>query len=938
MRYALTGCVLLAVLALPVPACGDQLPGVWFLDEAAGAADQRRLVVGGTVQDPPASEAAACLGWSWRDPGPDVELYPDADDGTFLAPLATWSLTAGGETVAPETCRPAGTPAPFPGLGLGPADELWLLAPEARQPDTVAPEVRQPDAAPWADLLHTVEAAYRQSTPSPLGAQIIGDLEGCAVRSLPVALDTRLDRWSPLELFAGRASGATLAGRASGATLAERASGAPAPEDGTGDAGGREQLIRTRRFSWWIEPPAPGASCTTAVGRGTLRLFPVPTEAEDTGDAATDRAGGAQKKHLFFLTVAGVDWQRLPFSALDPDDWSPRLRRLLPSPAPDATAAAREISIRPDPEQRQALLAGRALDLCAVAGLDQLCARNARARRQLYTAIARPDAEIPWPEEHLLAAREACRAALADAVSEATAACTTPELWQRPIAGALVAGFSGEVLLTEGPVIRETWHDGTVEWRLDTGGGDPRQALAATPDLELRLLDGTRVPIATKALLDPPATRMARWQWWALGAGALMAFAALGSWLLARRRGAPRLAADAQGREELEQLIEGAVDRRLSALGSLHAPAAPVPGDEPAGGLSAQQVQDLARHAAAEAVAARLTGAGSDLEQHATAHQRRLDGVAQELAQQLEQSLAALGEELRESLRHEAQSLSQGLSQDLGTSASPFQLLSRELAELPEKQRQPVMTALAALGRLGDWIDRLWPVLQAVAGRDLDSIPQDLSDPAAGEWRRAVQALDAFCRWDAAVFRRLGSGVPPKGDQREVRPLEDAADPLAIAVFEDAGLFAAERPVDERLKRHLEPFDQIGRLGEVTLALQYLVEAFPIEQLSKDQRSRFRRELVQAQRAAGLEEDFHQLVTRVAAGIGLRYRPVRYYKSRTDQSEDAFVRQQVSPISLSERVGFDATTDKALIVRLERPFFFQLDTGIYYTGHAHVAR
>ena len=88
----------------------------------------------------------------------------------------------------------------------------------------------------------------------------------------------------------------------------------------------------------------------------------------------------------------------------------------------------------------------------------------------------------------------------------------------------------------------------------------------------------------------------------------------------------------------------------------------------------------------------------------------------------------------------------------------------------------------------------------------------------------------------------------------------------------------------------------------------------------------------------GLEEDFHRLVAQVAAGVGLRYRPVPYYKSRTDQSEYAFVRQQVSPISLSERVGFKATTEKETIVRLGRPFFAQVDTGIYYSGHAHVAR
>ena len=137
---------------------------------------------------------------------------------------------------------------------------------------------------------------------------------------------------------------------------------------------------------------------------------------------------------------------------------------------------------------------------------------------------------------------------------------------------------------------------------------------------------------------------------------------------------------------------------------------------------------------------------------------------------------------------------------------------------------------------------------------------------------------------------------------------------------------------------YLEPFDHTGRLGEVTLALQYLLEAYPVEQLEPERRSLLRQGMAEAAGSIRLSGDFHDLVGRVAAGVGLDYRAVSYYKSRLDQSAYAFVRQQVSPISLTERVGFAAATDPSVIVRLERPFFFQSANNVYYAGHAHVAR
>ncbi len=765
MRPWLRACVLFAGLGVSAPGHAGPLPGVWLLEGEDGEADRRRLVVGGTLQEPPGSPEQTCLSWSWRDPKPDVELYPDAAAGTFLETHAAWSFDAdpvgvdagnpvgedagdavgegagdpagedagnpvaegagnpvaedagnpvaedAGNPVDEEPCRPAGA---LPRLGIGPSRELWLLAPAG----TAAVVM------PWADLLDAVEAAWRQSTSAPLTEQTAGTLGGCAIRSRPVPAEVRLDRWSPVEL--------------------PRRAG-EAPEDA-----GADRLLRSRRFQWWIEPPADGGSCA-AQSRGVLRLFPVPAKAAeatpggDAGDPPSDD----------LMTIAGVEWLRPGSFDLEADEWSPRLRALKPAEA----SGASEIQ-----------------------------------------EIAVPAAEPP----------------------------------------------------------------------------------------------------------------MALWQWWALGAGAVTALAALVALSARRRRRAEAtLAADA--RDELRRLVEAAVDRRLRALGAV-APAPEVAGAEPPEVAGAEPPQ------VAAAKPPEVAGAEASSE----AHERRLAEVAGELREQLRDESAALADALRRSLRQEAQSLSEGLRQDVEAETSPQRRLRLEIRSLPDGERRPLTASLEAAGRLGRWIERLWPALEAAAEHDVESIARRLPEPAAAEWREAERILRAFSRIDAVALRRLaGDGDAPAAE---------------AAVLENAGLLGNERPVAERFKRFLEPFDHLGRLGEVTLALQYLLEAYPVEQLPRERRPVLRRELSDAQRDGGLEDDFHALVSAVAAGIGLRYAPVPYYRSRTGDADFAFIRQQLSPISLSERVGFEATADKEVIVRLERPFFFQLETGIYYAGHACVAR
>ena len=141
----------------------------------------------------------------------------------------------------------------------------------------------------------------------------------------------------------------------------------------------------------------------------------------------------------------------------------------------------------------------------------------------------------------------------------------------------------------------------------------------------------------------------------------------------------------------------------------------------------------------------------------------------------------------------------------------------------------------------------------------------------------------------------------------------------------------------ELRRKQAQTYHQFGAAFQ-SLDVTKQVSRGPAIHLPKGRGTQLRRRVAEAAGRVSLEDDFHRLVQAVAAGIGLRYRPVIYYKSRIDQKEFSFARQQVSPIHLTDRVGFAATTEPSVVVRLKRPFFFQLSNDLYYAGHAHVAR
>ncbi len=190
-----------------------------------------------------------------------------------------------------------------------------------------------------------------------------------------------------------------------------------------------------------------------------------------------------------------------------------------------------------------------------------------------------------------------------------------------------------------------------------------------------------------------------------------------------------------------------------------------------------------------------------------------------------------------------------------------------------------------------------------------------------------------FAARDAAVCWRLlgntGSEAEPSPDP----------DPETVADFlQEAGWLDQSLSVGERLRHHLAPPDERGRLNEVALALQYLLEAFPIEHIEViGERKTFRHELEARLQAARLPVDFHQLMEEAAAGFGLRYRAVRYYKTRIGQEGFDFLEKAHNSISLSRRVGFSAATEQGVVVRLSGIFLLEEKTEVWVSGHAYIA-
>ncbi len=949
-------------LALAAPAAGaggGEVPGVWWLNAAGTGPDAAvRLVVGGTRERPPASAEEVVLGWAWSD-REAVASYPD--------PERRGAYQRGGEAArAVESWAFAAADRSFPALGVGPADELWLLAGEGGE------------ARAWSELLDAVEAAFRHSILAadrdPLAAVEIGTLGSCRVLSIAVAGAVERDSWAPRRL-----AGHALAGDGDAfhaAADAELAAG---------------ELIVVRRFLRWVERPAPGEACVDGEdGKAPLRLFPHPGNAEDA----------------FFLAVSENPVQAVGFFDLDPDLWTPGLRSRVRSPALPAT-----VTLRFSRQQGDALRQREPVDLCRVEGLATACRRNEVLRQRLYTAGDDPVAGGRWPAERHTALVVRCRKALA----EAGGACTGGDDWAAEVSGYLRSGYTGAVTLSQRPTIVGTRIDAGVRWQLQLADEGAWESFRAAPTT-LTLLDGSRLTVAD-VVVPPSAAAL-------LGFAAVpLAAAGVLAWLAWRRRRRAASRGDLPAAGQLEGGVATAVDRRLAELfgasvagkggidrafrgrveevvreldeerqaeretavrrslaearealgrtaGQLReeiraaieerlADAADSSFAPPAGtaaGIGAAPVapqptpEDDERWAerVAPLVTAEVEGRLAPL----AGQLARLDGLtrSREASERLAGVLQAFARdpELADKLTRLAERLpmegwlgvldpadpelrNRPRQEQVQHAAAGYRQLGDELADLPAPERERTVDALEAAGRLGYLVDQLWPALRAASGKDLRAVAESLPEQAREEWQTAYDELRHFAAVDAVVCRRLVRAVAGDG---ALGP--DPPSPAEGVFLERSGWLDRSASLPARLRAFFEPYERIGRLGRVTLALQFLLEAYPIEQLEVEARDALDAELARRLEETDLPQP-HRLVAALASGLGLRYRPVALYKTRLDQPGNEFLRRQVSAISLSERVGFAATADAKTVVRLQRPFFDGED-GVYYAGHAHIAR
>lgn len=256
-------------------------------------------------------------------------------------------------------------------------------------------------------------------------------------------------------------------------------------------------------------------------------------------------------------------------------------------------------------------------------------------------------------------------------------------------------------------------------------------------------------------------------------------------------------------------------------------------------------------------------------------------------------------------------------------SQTPSCRFREELDALDFAERQGALQAIDATRRLADWVAAVLPVFREIeAGHGLARL-DGLPLASRREWIDAHDALRHFAEAEGPIFELLAG--------------EDAARDAGVDSYLAASdLLDARLPLRERLRRHLLAPVPAGRVHGVVLALQYLLEAFPVEHLEPSERRALRAALRERLLQSGVPPRLHALVSELAAGLGLSYREVRYYKSEVGMPGYAFLAHAHDRISLSARVGFEAGTEGRAVVRLAEIFLFESSTGAYYSGRAAI--
>lgn len=243
-----------------------------------------------------------------------------------------------------------------------------------------------------------------------------------------------------------------------------------------------------------------------------------------------------------------------------------------------------------------------------------------------------------------------------------------------------------------------------------------------------------------------------------------------------------------------------------------------------------------------------------------------------------------------------------------------------ELNALDGAERMRILDALDATRRLAEWVASVLPVFREIEEARGGVRFESLSLAARREW------IDAY-----DTLRRFAESLPSD------LPLSQE-EPAILGLCPPPDAYEPELSLRDRLRRRLLAHDGSGLVHRVVLALQYLLEAFPVEQLDADARAAYKAALRERLLATGVSPRLHDLVRDLAAGLGLAYREVRCYKSAVGQAGFEFLDDAHDELSLSALVGYEAGTAGPTVVRLKELFLVDAATGAPFSGRAAVDR
>ncbi len=248
---------------------------------------------------------------------------------------------------------------------------------------------------------------------------------------------------------------------------------------------------------------------------------------------------------------------------------------------------------------------------------------------------------------------------------------------------------------------------------------------------------------------------------------------------------------------------------------------------------------------------------------------------------------------------------------------------------------------LSAGSELGSWMACLAGAFdRALESRGgIEGTGPGLPAPAQAEWNQSWFRVRRFMTVYAPAFRLLAKVLYDTGP--------GLAEPMGFLVAAQLRAWEWNRapmPLWEAAREmtFAPTGAQVtqGRFDEIATALLYLVEAFPHEQLrgeAEPEKKALFATLERTVQGASLDRHFTPCLTRLAAGFGCRYHPVRYYRDEvTDPTIGKRIGRAMDPVDLTELCGHPVPVRPTRVVRIRRALLSDWDDDIFRSGSVRI--